>query len=349
VFQDTIAAALDDSRVERLTVFCSPASLRTFEMPRSRKLTVLDEPVAERAVMRPWWYEFGLPHRVSQVRPDVLLCLHSAGLSPRGIGHVTFVQRPLRYTAEARAVVAVSHRYRTPFLRPLIRHSCRTAKLVLVQSPSMRREVEEVCRIPASRIEVVSPAPRRLPRADQDQPMVDAMRAVPSDRRFLFVGHMVTHKNVARAMEAVELARCRYPDARLFLTGPPAHDIAIGPGTVALGYTSEAALAQAYELATALVMPSLHETVGLPMLEAMDAGTPVLAADRPYARDACENAALFFDPLDSRSISHAMERIIIEPSTRARLAAAGRELVERRRGARPYHRLVDAAVRIGMR
>jgi glycosyltransferase involved in cell wall biosynthesis len=316
-------------------------------MPESPKLTAVEESAAERAVMRHWWYEFGLPRHVARVRPDVLLCLHSAGLSPRGIPHVTFVQRPLRYTSEAESVVPLRHRYRTPLLRPVIRHSCRTAELVLVQSPSMRREVEAVCRVPAARIRVLSPAPRELPRARSDEPMLDPMRAVPADRRFLFVGHMVTHKNVPMAMEALELVRGTYPDARLFLIGPPAHDIAMGSGVIPLGYTPEPALAEAYELATALVMPSLHETVGLPMLEAMDAGTPVLAADRPYARDACEDAALYVDPLDPNSIAAAMERIIAEPATRESLAVRGRALVQRRRAARPYHQLVDAAVRIG--
>jgi glycosyltransferase involved in cell wall biosynthesis len=115
-------------------------------------------------------------------------------------------------------------------------------------------------------------------------------------------------------------------------------------GVTYLGFVPDSALREAYQLASALVMPSLHETVGLPMLEAMDAGTPVLAADRAYAHDVCEDAALFFDPLDARDLAGALVEVARDQAMRRELVARGCALVARRRAAQPYRRLVSAAL-----
>ena len=74
------------------------------------------------------------------------------------------------------------------------------------------------------------------------------------------------------------------------------------------------------------------------------AGTPVLAADRPYARDVCEDAALFFDPLDSDALARAAIELLQDAELRQKLVARGYELVARRRAARPYSRLVHTAL-----
>jgi glycosyltransferase involved in cell wall biosynthesis len=170
------------------------------------------------------------------------------------------------------------------------------------------------------------------------------MRATPAGLRFLFVGQLVTHKNVGVAMRAMEDVRRSLPQAQLFLTGPPKHEYPPVEGVTYLGFVPDSALREAYRLASALVMPSLHETVGLPMLEAMDAGTPVLAADRAYAHDVCEDAALFFDPLDARDLAGALVEVARDQAMRRELVARGCALVARRRAAQPYRRLVSAAL-----
>ena len=342
VLLDTVAAAIAMDDVSRLTVLCTPRSVRSFDLPASPKLREVEEPLAENVLLRHWWYERGLARRVSSLAPDVVLCLHSAGLT--GLApHVTFVQRPLTYTEEARSVIPLRHRYRTPLIRPAIRRSCKSAARVVVQTPTMARSVARLFGVPDDRIEVVLPSPRPLPLRDTHHPALASMR--DSGRpRFLFVGQLVTHKNARSAISAVNRLRGRLPGARLFVTGPPAHDLGDDPSLVYLGFVSDSALSEAYRLADALVMPSLHETVGLPMLEAMDAGTPVLAADRPYAHDVCEDAALFFDPLDPDDISATMVRLLDDPQLRADLVHRGIELIVRRRDACPYRRLVESAL-----
>src|SRR5437763_748482 len=82
VFVETLNAAIENESIAQITVFCSPRSVRSYELPSSPKLVAIEEPRAESVFIRHWWYAFGLPGRVKEIRPDALLCLHSAGLSP---------------------------------------------------------------------------------------------------------------------------------------------------------------------------------------------------------------------------------------------------------------------------
>ena len=68
-----------------------------------------------------------------------------------------------------------------------------------------------------------------------------------------------------------------------------------------IGVLSREACLAAYEEVDALFFPSLLESYGLPLVEAMELGLPVVCADRPYARWLCEDQAIYFDPLSAHS------------------------------------------------
>ena len=91
----------------------------------------------------------------------------------------------------------------------------------------------------------------------------------------------------------------------------------------ALGYVPDAHLPGLYAGAAAFAMPSLYEGFGLPVLEAMAAGTPVVAADRAALPEVCGGAALLADPDDPEAFADALLRAT--GPERERLAAAGRE------------------------
>ncbi|MBW9255535.1 glycosyltransferase [Acidithiobacillus ferriphilus] len=90
-----------------------------------------------------------------------------------------------------------------------------------------------------------------------------------------------------------------------------------------LGYLRDELLPALYRRALALVYPSLYEGFGLPPIEAMATGCPVLVANVSALPEVCGDAALYCDPLDVRSITAAMRRLAEDEVLRARLAAAG--------------------------
>jgi glycosyltransferase involved in cell wall biosynthesis len=90
------------------------------------------------------------------------------------------------------------------------------------------------------------------------------------------------------------------------------------------GWIEQEDLAGVYALAGALLLPSLFESCGLPVLEAMAAGCPVVTADRYGTRELAEHAAVLVDPESVDSIADGIRRVLDDPALRARLVEAGR-------------------------
>jgi len=101
------------------------------------------------------------------------------------------------------------------------------------------------------------------------------------------------------------------------------------PAARPLGYVVEEQLPGLYAGARALVMPSLYEGFGLPCLEAMASGTPLVAADRAALPETCGNAALLVDPDDAEALAEALIRAATDDALRERLISAGRERAAR--------------------
>lgn len=167
-------------------------------------------------------------------------------------------------------------------------------------------------------------------------------RQGPSPRPyFLFVGALEPRKNLPRVLDAyerlLEERGAEAPDLRL--VGPEGW--AMGPLRERLarpllrdrvrlcGYCDRPRLRQMYEEAVALVFPSLGEGFGLPVLEAMACGLPVLTSDRGALREVAGQDALLVDPLDIDAITWAMRRLVDDGALRERLRRAGPERAAR--------------------
>lgn len=160
--------------------------------------------------------------------------------------------------------------------------------------------------------------------------------APPGRGFFLWVGTLEPRKNLPRLLDAYEmlLARTLGEAPDLCLAGPPGWGL--GPvaerlarpalaGRVRLtGWCGPDELRALYATATALVFPSLDEGFGLPVLEAMGCGLPVLTADRGATAEVAGGDALLVDPRDTAALAEAMARLAGDPALRERLARAGR-------------------------
>ena len=119
------------------------------------------------------------------------------------------------------------------------------------------------------------------------------------------------HKNHARLLEAFALLRAELPDLRLVLTGGGLESLgALPEGAESLGEVRAEELASLYRTAACLVFPSLYEGFGLPPLEAMASGCPVAAANAGAIPEVCGDAAVYFDPHDSRAIANGVRETL---------------------------------------
>jgi glycosyltransferase involved in cell wall biosynthesis len=139
----------------------------------------------------------------------------------------------------------------------------------------------------------------------------------------LFVGTPEPRKNLARLAAALRLLRREGRRERLVVAGADGW----GPGAPAdpdvrfLGRMADDALPALYAGASCLAIPSLHEGFGLPALEAMAAGCPVVAADAGALPEVCGGAAVLVDPLDVAAIARGLARAV---DGRDALVRAGR-------------------------
>jgi glycosyltransferase involved in cell wall biosynthesis len=139
----------------------------------------------------------------------------------------------------------------------------------------------------------------------------------------LFLGNDKPHKNLDGLLAAFARLRASFPSLSLVLAG-------VAPGRVraegvhALGFVPDADVPPLLAGARALVLPSLAEGFGLPVLEAQAAGTPVTCSDLPALREAAGDAAVFFDPHDVASMAAGIEKILRDEKLRRGLREKGR-------------------------
>ncbi len=115
----------------------------------------------------------------------------------------------------------------------------------------------------------------------------------------------------------------RAPGGPVLALAGPGHEGTSSPAIRRLGPVAEADLPGLLSGARALICPSLAEGVGLPVLEAMACGTPVLCADVPGLRETAAGAALLFPPLDECALNRAADRVLDDPDVACALREAG--------------------------
>jgi glycosyltransferase involved in cell wall biosynthesis len=147
------------------------------------------------------------------------------------------------------------------------------------------------------------------------------------------------HKNLPRLLEAFKILRTKIPTAELHLAGRPQAQYRNSPelsgqleqpGVRVLGYLSHPDLARAYAGATVVCYPSLEEGFGLPILEAMASGTPVVTSNASCLPEIAGGAAILVDPNSPPEIARGLQKALMEDSAERELRIeAGKKVAAR--------------------
>ena len=167
-------------------------------------------------------------------------------------------------------------------------------------------------------------------------PAVQADTAQKNARVILGINLWQPHKNLPRLIEACTTLHSEMPALELHLAGRPQANYRTQPelaallertGVRVLGYLSDQELGAAYANADVVCYPSLEEGFGLPVLEAMAAGAPVVTSDASCLPEIAGGAARLVDPLSVESIAAGIRRVLGEdPAARAGRIAHGRQV-----------------------
>ncbi len=212
----------------------------------------------------------------------------------------------------------------------------RRAAAIVAVSDATRADLEDRYPFTRGRTHVIhnGVAPGFTTTATADAPRIAAVheRYGLPDRFVLAVGAGRPHKNLPVLLEAIAMGGDGGPDAVIVGDPDPRFPDDVGAATKALGlrhrvhrvpFVAEEDMASLYAMAEALVFPSLVEGFGLPILEAMAAGTPVIASDTSVMPEVAGDAALYFAPDDPSALAAHLRDLAARPDLASRLRAAG--------------------------
>ncbi len=245
-------------------------------------------------------------------------------------------QRFRRAVSTFHDLFVMTSEYSTPDYRArfaqLARHAAERSDCIAAVSSFTADQAADLLKFPRERIVVVPHGVDPLPQVS-DAELEEFRQTHGLQRPFLLhIGALQKRKNINRLVEAFE----RLPDDLLLVLAGSggygseqvAHRIAASPAReriVELGYVSGDAKAKLYRTAHALAFPSLGEGFGIPILEAMSVGLPVLTSNCSAMPEVAGDAALLVDPHDSGDITEGLQRIIADETLRNDLRRKGLE------------------------
>jgi glycosyltransferase involved in cell wall biosynthesis len=240
------------------------------------------------------------------------------------------------------------------YLNAAVPRSVRRARLVLADSESTKRDIIELLGTRPDKVRVVyaGVGPEFGPVAEE--PILAAVRA-----RYglawpfvLNVGTLEPRKNHLRLIQAFAQLLPRHPDLRLVLVGGKGwlyEDVQAEVARLELrdhvvfpGFVADADLPAVYSLAAVFAYPSLYEGFGLPVLEAMACGTPVVCSTASSLPEVAGDAALLVDPADVDALARALERALTDEPMRQDMRNRGKAQASRFTWSAAARTLLDA-------
>ncbi|MBI1728384.1 MAG: glycosyltransferase family 4 protein [Candidatus Rokubacteria bacterium] len=218
------------------------------------------------------------------------------------------------------------------YFRHLVPRALRLSRRVIADSQSTRADVIRRFEIAPEKVTVVSPGYDPALYSPGD---TGAGASVGPDPYLLYVGNLLPHKNLPRLLDAFAILRRRL-QVRLVIRGEgwPAYTrslyeqvetLGLAESVIFLEYADEETLRDLYQRAACLVLPSLGEGFGLPVLEAMACGLPVITSRVSSLAEVAGDAAVTVNPYDATELSDAMYRVLTDRDLREDLRRRGLE------------------------
>jgi glycosyltransferase involved in cell wall biosynthesis len=246
------------------------------------------------------------------------------------------------------------------YARSLMWAAARRSDRILTVSESSKRDIMHYFGVSPEKIVVVYNAlDERFGTEPPAEEVARVRERFQLDHGFvLYVGNIKPHKNLVRLIDAFDgLRRDGFDDLKLLIIGDeisrwPAlrravHRHKLHKHVRFLGFQTDQTLASLYRLAAVFVFPSLYEGFGLPPLEAMASGTPVVTSNVSSLPEVAGDAAVLVDPYDADAIRDGIKRVLTDPVLRQELRRKGlqraREFSWERSVARTREIYIEAA------
>lgn len=269
------------------------------------------------------WEQISLPNYLKQQGNPLLVSFSGCG--------------PLNYSNQIITIHDVSHE-RHPewfsknycrFYGYMMPRIGKKAHAIITVSEFSKQEIEETLYIPTDKIHVINCSIPSYHTVDNDNE-----ESAIEEKYILSVSSMDPRKNFIRLVEAFD--KLKDKSVKLYIIGmqfkafnTPDMQKLINENVVLTGYLDDDSLRKMYKNALFSVYPSLYEGFGIPPLESMSYGCPVIVSDIPALREISGDAALYTNPLNVADISFKMDRLIEDTELRRELSEKGRVQVQK--------------------
>jgi glycosyltransferase involved in cell wall biosynthesis len=329
-------------------VFIFERDLREFDDPPvSDCITLVHTRLGNKGWERLKWVRKQLQDKIKSVGADLLFSFANIASNNSCIPQIVFVQQPNAFFNEGIPKHDFFNHLRMNFIRRQILHGARASRAVIVQTEAMHRRMLKYAPELNGRIHVI-PSGFRTPSLN---PLIRPEKKASIDKschpRLIYVSHPSEHKNHINLIKALPSITKFFPNTQLLLTleksQPPnvryatfvekitktAKEFGIDNNLVWLGILTPDEVNYALSYSDLMVFPSLAESFGLGIVEAMATGCPVIASNLPYAHDVAGDAASYFDPLCPKDIARTVVTILSDRQRLAQMREMGLSLKEK--------------------
>lgn len=279
--------------------------------------------------------QFKLARLLKQLRPDLVhFSFQQTALPYRGKKVITVHDlTQLRFRNE-KGSSGLAYTAKQKVLNFGMRQSVRSSEKVLVPTEFVKGDLIAHFKTPASKIVVTYEAAENVNKKRTLKPL----KNLQNQKFILYVGTAHAHKNLGRLIESLPLLQANYPSLQLVLAGKKTvfHDRleqkARHEGISKVLFTdfvSDEQLDWLYQNCQAYVFPSLSEGFGLPGLEAMQQGAPVVSSQATCLPEVYGKAAHYFDPNDAGDIARAVREVLENSELRQQLITNGYKQVQK--------------------
>ncbi len=316
---------VDTDLSHRYVVLLKPKDMESWK-PKSKRFTAVACPYKEFTFAE----QIGLAWQLYRLRPHLV--------------HFGMTQQPVLYFGK---VVTTMHdlttvRFTNPAKNRLVfkikqwvyervvKWVAYKSKHLIVPSEFVKDDVAKFTRTNSRKITVTYEA------GDQIEAKAEPLPELEEASFIMYIGRPTPHKNLSRLLEAYSLVKEKHPDLKLVLAGKidsnykrvmrRAKRLGI-EDVVFTDYVSDGQLRWLYEHCAAYVFPSLSEGFGLPGLEAMACGAPVVSSNATCLPEIYGDAAEYFDPRDIEDMAKTIQKVLNKEDLRQELVAAGKRQV----------------------